>query len=119
VAGLAEHAASGSDRVERVALAGLPLPSQAADLEHPPLTADEESSKTGAERTSALDREGTPAGSVPIGKTKHAFVTLAICDRGRLEHHTAASHIDDRERVRVAVRVNADHLVQLICKHPH
>ena len=40
-------------------------------------------------------------------------------DRGRLEQHTAASHVDDRERVRVAVRVNADHVVQLICKHPH
>jgi len=95
------------------------LPSQPADLEHPLLSADEESSETRAERASALDREGTPAGSVLIGKTKHAFVTLAICDRGRLEHHTAASHVDHRERVRVAVRVNADHVVQLICKHPH
>ena len=81
--------------------------------------ADEESSETGAERTSALDREGTPSRSVLIGKTKHAFVTLAICDRGRLEHHTAAHDVHDRERVRVAVRVNADHVVQLICKHPH
>ena len=81
--------------------------------------ADEESSETRAERACALDREGTPAGSVLIGKTKHACVTLAICDRGRLEHHTAAAHVDDRERVCVAVRVNADHVVQLICKHPH
>ena len=116
---MAEHAARGSDRIERVALAGLPLPSQAADLEHPLLTADEEASETGAERTSALDREGTPAGRVLIGKPKHACVTLAICDRGRLEHHTTTSHVDDRERVRVAVRVNADHVVQLVCKHPH
>ena len=98
---MAEHAASGSDRVERVVLAGAPLPSQAADLEHPLLMADEEASETRAERTSSLDREGTPAGSVLIGKTKHAFVTLAICDRGRLEHHSAAAHVDDRERVRV------------------
>jgi hypothetical protein len=116
---LAEHAASGSDRVERVALAGAPLPAQPADLEHPLLLADEEASETGAERTSALDREGTPSRSVLIGKAKHACVTLAICDRGRLEHHSAAAHVDDSERVRVAVRVNADHVVQLICKHPH
>jgi hypothetical protein len=81
--------------------------------------ADEESSETGAERTGALDREGTPATGVLIGKPKHACVTLAISDRGRLEHHTAASHVDDRERVRVAVRVNADHVVQLVRKHPH
>ena len=32
---LAEQAPSGPDRVERVALAGLPPPSQPADLEHP------------------------------------------------------------------------------------
>jgi hypothetical protein len=116
---LPEHAASGPDRVERVALAGAPLPSQPADLEHLLLLTDEEASETGAERASTLDREGTPAGSVLIGKTKHACVTLAICERGRLEHHTAAAHVDDRERVRVAVRVNADHVVQLIYKHPH
>jgi hypothetical protein len=114
---LAEHAASGPDRVERVGLAGLPLPSQPADLEHLLLLTDEEASETSAERTSALDREHTPAGSVLIGKTKQACVTLTICDRGRLEHHTAASHVDDCERVRVAVRINADHVVQLICKH--
>lgn len=116
---MAEHAASGADRIERIVLAGASLPSQPVELEHPLLMADEESSETGAERASALDREGTPAGSVLIGKTKHAFIPLAICDRGRLEHDSAASHVDDRKRVRVAVRVNADHVVRLVCKHPH
>ena len=82
--------ASGSDRIERVVLAGPPLPSQPADLEHPLLMAAEESSETRAERAGALDQEGTPAGSMLIGMTKHAFVPLAIRDRGRLEHHTAA-----------------------------
>ena len=57
-------------------------------------------------------------GAVLISEAKHARVTLTIGDRGPLEHHTAAAHLDDRERVRVAVRVNADHVVQLICKHP-
>jgi hypothetical protein len=55
---------------------------------------------------------------VPIDKTKHARVTLSIRDRDRLEHHTAASHIDDRERVRVAMRINTNHVVELLCTHP-
>jgi hypothetical protein len=55
---------------------------------------------------------------VLTGKTKHTRVALTICDRCRLEHHTASAHVEDRERVRVAVRINTDHVVQLICKHP-
>jgi hypothetical protein len=35
-------------------------------------------------------------------------VSLAICGHARLEHHTAAAHLNDRERVRVAVRVYAN-----------
>jgi hypothetical protein len=80
---------------------------------------DEEACETGAERTSAFDCEDTPPGSVLIDKTKHAGITLGVCDRGRLEHDSAASHLDDRERVRVAVRINTNHVVQLICKHPN
>ena len=53
-----------------------------------------------------------------IGKTKQADVTLSVCQRARLEHHSTASHLDDRERVRVAVRIDANHVVQLIYKHP-
>jgi hypothetical protein len=44
---------------------------------------------------------------------------LTICDCGRLEHDTASAHVDDRERVRVAVRINTNHIVQLIRKHPN
>jgi hypothetical protein len=45
---------------------------------------------------------------VLTGKTKHTRVALTICDRCRLEHHTASAHVEDRERVRVAVRINTD-----------
>jgi hypothetical protein len=79
---------------------------------------DQEPSETGAERTRAFDGEDTPAGGVLIDKTKHARVTLTICNLRRLEHHAARAHVDDRERVRITVRVDADHVVQLICKHP-
>ena len=36
----------------------------------------------------------------------------------RFKNDCACNDLDDRERVRVAVRADADHLVQLICKHP-
>ncbi|MGZ4395379.1 MAG: class I SAM-dependent methyltransferase, partial [Gaiellaceae bacterium] len=36
-----------------------------------------------------------------------------------LEHDNAAYDLDDRERVRVAVRIDTDDVVQLICEHPN
>jgi hypothetical protein len=36
----------------------------------------------------------------------------------RLEHDCAGANLNDRERVHVAMWVDADHVVQLICKHP-
>jgi hypothetical protein len=45
-------------------------------------------------------------------------VAIAVRRQVRLEHDRAGSNVDDRERVRVPVRVDADDVVQLICKHP-
>jgi hypothetical protein len=45
-------------------------------------------------------------------------VTGAVSGDARLDERLAAAHLDDRERMAVAVRVDADHVVQLICKHP-
>ena len=57
---LGEHAASRTDRVERVGLAArAALPPQPADLEHPLAAAGQEASETGAERACAFDRERT------------------------------------------------------------
>jgi len=89
-----------------------------ADLEHLLASTREEARQAGSERTSALDCERTRAKRVLIGKTKHAGVSLTICGHGGFEHHSTGAHVDHRERVRVAVRINADHVVQLICKHP-
>ena len=46
-------------------------------------------------------------------------VAVAVCDDRRLEHDRAADDLHDRERVRVAVRVDTNDVVQLICKHPY
>jgi hypothetical protein len=35
------------------------------------------------------------------------------------EHDTARAHLDDRERMGVTVSLDADHVVQPICKHPY
>ena len=45
-------------------------------------------------------------------------VAVAARRDRRLEHDRAADDLHDRECVRVAVRVDTDDVVQLICKHP-
>jgi len=35
------------------------------------------------------------------------------------ERFNTTTHLDDTDRMRVAVRIDTDHVVQLICKHPH
>ena len=49
--------------------------------------------------------------------TQSLRVATAVCGNACLEDHHTAAHLDDRERVRIAVRVNTNHEVQLICKH--
>jgi uncharacterized protein with von Willebrand factor type A (vWA) domain len=45
-------------------------------------------------------------------------IAIAVCRNVRLEHDRAVSNIDDRECMRVAVRVGTNDVVQLICEHP-
>jgi hypothetical protein len=48
---------------------------------------------------------------------QRARVSATSRAHARLERNTARPHIDDRQGVHVAVRVDADHVVQPICKH--
>jgi hypothetical protein len=45
-------------------------------------------------------------------------VAVAARDDRRLEDDRPADDVHDRERMRVAVWIDADDVVQLICKHP-
>jgi hypothetical protein len=45
-------------------------------------------------------------------------VAVAVCRNVRLEHDRAVQNVDDRERMRVAVRVDTNDVIQLICEHP-
>jgi len=55
---------------------------------------------------------------VLLDECERVRVAAAVGGDCRLENDCAGHDLDDRERVRVAVRADADHLVQLICKHP-
>ena len=116
---LAEHASRRADRVEGVGLAaGATFTAEPADLEHLLATLDEEAGQARAERSGAFDRERAPARRMLLGEPKRLRVAASVCSDGGFEHDHAGAHLDDRDRVRVAVRVDADHVVQLICEHP-
>jgi hypothetical protein len=90
--------------------------SAGADL---PLTASaQEACEARAERAGALDCKHTPTRCVLIDEPQSMRVPVAARVDGRLKQDGSADDVHDRKRVRVAVRVDADHVVQLICKHP-
>ena len=49
-----------------------------------------------------------------VGEAQRLPIAARIRPHRRLRHHTACRCGDDRERVLVAVRVNADHVVHLL-----
>jgi hypothetical protein len=53
-----------------------------------------------------------------LGETKCFLVAAAVGGDRRLEHDHTTPHIDDTERMLVAVRIDTDDVVQLICDHP-
>ena len=116
---LVEHAARGPDRVERIGLtARAALPAQPADLEHLLATAGQEAGQAGPERAAALDRERAPPRRMPLGELQRLPVAVAVAATVASNTTDPRPHLDDRERVRVAMRVDTDDVVQLICKHP-
>jgi hypothetical protein len=56
---------------------------------------------------------------VHLDELQRLRVAVAVCEHRRLEHNGAALHVHDRERVRVAMWVDTDDVVQLICEHPN
>ncbi len=117
---LDEHAAGGADRVECVALAaGAAFAPQPADLEHPLTAPGQEARQAGTERAGAFDRERSPARGVPVGELQSVRVAVAARDDRRLEHNRTADDLHDRERMRVAMRIDTHDVVQLICEHPN
>ena len=76
-----EHAAGGTDRVERVGLAArTALPPQSADLEHPLAATGEETREAGTEGAGAFDSEDSTTRSVLFDERKALPVAVAVCD---------------------------------------
>jgi hypothetical protein len=114
-----QHTPGGADRVERVGLAArASLPPQAAHLEHLLATHGQEARQTGTERASAFDSERSSTSCVLVNELQGMRVAVAARDDRRLEDDQPADDVHDRERMRVAVRIDTDDVVQLICKHP-
>ena len=54
-----------------------------------------------------------------LGQAKDMCVAVTVRLSGRFEHDPATSYFKHRKRVLVTVCIDTDHVVQLICKHPH
>jgi hypothetical protein len=109
---LGKHASGGTDSVERVCLATrAALATQPSDLEHRLAVFAQEAREPGTVGTGALDRKRSPPLSVLVGERQHFRVAAAIGVNTRLTKHAAAAYLHDRERVTVAVRVDANDVV--------
>ena len=97
---------------------GATLPAQPSHLEHPLATAAQETRQTRTERACSFDSERTPTHSVRVDELQRLRVAVTVCSNRRLEDDSAAEDVHDRERVQVAVRVDTNDVVQLICEHP-
>jgi hypothetical protein len=116
---LGQCAARSTDRVERIGLAArAALPTQPADLEHPLAMTGQEAREAGTERAGSFDCEGSSTARVLVGELQRLRVTVAVRLDRRLRDDRATDDVHDRECVRVAVRVDTDDVVQLICEHP-
>src|SRR5581483_12491502 len=115
-----KRGAGSSDRVELVVFAMQPplTPACAVDLVHmlaPPLQA---AGKSSAVMACALDRPQSTAGRVPVCEADGLLVAACVGGRRPLRDHRAGVRVDNRKRVLSAMRVDADHVVHLLCKHP-
>jgi hypothetical protein len=115
-----EPGAGSPDRIQRVVLTAQPplATGLAADLEQPLALRSTEASQTSAVITGALDRPETNATRVPVREAERGGVAASARLHPSLRDHRSPGSGHDRDRVLIAVRVDTDHLVQLVCKHP-
>jgi hypothetical protein len=55
---------------------------------------------------------------MPVDELQRPRVAVAVCDDGRLENDGTTPNLHDRECMRVAVWIDTNDVVQLICEHP-
>ncbi len=89
-----------------------PLPSTAN------AAATQETRQTCTEGAAALDSERAPPLSVRVDELQRLRVALTRSGNRRLEDDHSTEHMHDRKRMTIAVRVDTNDIVHLICKHP-
>ena len=114
-----ERRAGCTDCVELVVFAAQPplAAAGAVDLMHLFALPLQVPDKSGAVVAGALDRPESIAGRVPICEADGVRVAACAGGRRHLRDHRAGMRVDDRERVLVAMGIDADHVVHLLCKH--
>jgi hypothetical protein len=66
----------------------------------------------------AFDRPDTNAVRVARGEAERVGVAACARPHHRLRQHGSGGSNNDRECVLIAVRVDTDHVIHLVCKHP-
>jgi hypothetical protein len=66
----------------------------------------------------SLNRPDTPAARVRVGEPQRLRVAACAGRDRLLRDNRTRRRDDDRENALIAVRVDADHVIHLICKHP-
>src|SRR6266545_697780 len=109
-----------ADRVKRVVFAaqsplraGVPT-----DLEHLLAAIGEVASQPGAVMAGTLDRPNANTARLTLREAKRLRVTAPGSANHRLRQHRSSWSDNDSERVLIAVRVDTDHVIHLVCKHP-
>src|ERR687897_3959667 len=74
--------------------------------------------KPGAVVTDAFDRPNAAAVAVPLDKPQRLHITARACTHRPLRHNSTARRDNDRDHMLVSVRVDANDMIHLICKHP-
>jgi hypothetical protein len=117
---VAERRPCGSDRVESVVFAlQPPLASwAAASLEHPLAAAAQIASEGSAVMAGSLNCADAPAARVGVREPQRLRVAARVRSDRTPSDNRARRRDNDREHVLIPMRVDADHVIQLICKHP-
>jgi hypothetical protein len=115
-----EGLAGGPGGVEQVRLGAVApcRPNGAIHLHHPLALLEKVRRQAGAEAAGALDRPDAPPRRTLPGEGEQPAVAEGVGGHLPLGNH-ASGRVADRRRVRVAMGVDTDDLVDHACQHPH
>ena len=77
-----------------------------------------ETRESGAVVACPLDRPHPSSRRVPVCETQRLRVTAGLSPDRPLRDYRSAGRCHDRQHVLIAVSVDADHVIQFVCKHP-